>query len=539
MNARGCSRQSRLDKQPPTSNEPRGGPQRTTINCTVSVIKKLAGETALYGVSSILGRVLNYALVGVHTAIFLPGEMAVTVKMFAYVALLNVLYTYGMETAFFRFAARKDGGNGEEARAHYDLALTSVVVSSLLFSGTLVLFSSDVAAWLGYPGRGLFVRWLAIIVAIDAVVAIPFARLRLEKKARQFATARVVNIGLNVLLNLFFLYFCRNVYEGKFGVALKPFVDLIYSPTLGVGYIFLANLIANAIFFPLLWRQFADFRFRFDWHQLRPMWAYGYPILIMGLAGTVNLMIDRVMLEEWLPTGFYPGRTSEEALGIYGNCYKLSIFMSLVIQAFRYAAEPFFFSRAVDKNAPATFANVMKWFVIACAVIWLGVSVNLDILKRVFLRREIYWEGLGVVPLLLLGNLFLGIYYNLSVWFKLSDKTGYGTLITAVGAGVAIVGNLLLIPVLGYFGCAVTFAFSCFVMMALCYGLGQKHYPVPYDLKSAAGYVGGAALFIWLANQLAFDNPLVASAFHLLLCGLYGVGVYLVEKKPKPLIRAD
>ncbi|MBC7922271.1 MAG: polysaccharide biosynthesis protein [Ferruginibacter sp.] len=506
----------------------------------MSVIKKLAGETALYGVSSILGRVLNYALVPLHTAIFLPGELAVTVKLFAYVALLNVLYTYGMETAFFRFAAKNGGGGGKEARIHYDLALTSVVVSSLLLSGTLVLFSSDVAAWLDYPGKGLFVRWLAIIVAIDAVVAIPFARLRLEKKARQFATARVINIGLNVLLNVFFLYFCRNVYEGEFGVAWKPFVDAIYSPTLGVGYIFLANLIANAAFFPLLRKQFADFRFRFDWHLLRPMWAYGYPILIMGLAGTVNLMIDRAMLQEWLPTGFYPGRTSEEALGIYGNCYKLSIFMSLVIQAFRYAAEPFFFSRAEDKNAPATFANVMKWFVIACTVIWLGVSVNLDILKQVFLRREIYWEGLGVVPLLLLGNLFLGVYYNLSVWFKLSDKTGYGTLITATGAVVAVVGNGLLIPVMGYLGCAVTFALSCFVMMALCYGLGQQHYPVPYNLKSAAGYVGGAALLIGLANQLAFDNPFVASAFHLLLCGLFGVGIYLLErKKPGPLIRAD
>ncbi|MES2732197.1 MAG: oligosaccharide flippase family protein [Bacteroidota bacterium] len=494
----------------------------------MSVIKKLAGETALYGISSILGRLLNYALVPLHTAIFLPGQLEITIHLYAWVALLNVLYTYGMETAFFRFSSKHKGG-----KIYYNLALTSIVVSSLLFSGVAVVFSSSLASALGYPGKGLYVSWLAIIIAIDAIVAIPFAQLRLEKKARQFATARVVNIVLNVFLNVFFLYFCKGIYEGKFLAELKPIISLIYSPALGVGYIFLANLIANAAFFPLLWKQFTDFRFQFDWHQLKPMWVYGYPILIMGLAGTVNLMVDRVMFKGLLPEGFYPGRTAGEALGIYGNCYKLSIFMSLVIQAFRYAAEPFFFSKAEEKNAPATFANVMKWFIIACAVIWLGVSANLDILKLIFLRKQIYWEGLSVVPILLLGNLCLGVYYNLSIWFKLSDKTGYGTLITAVGAFVAIVGNVLLIPVLGYMGCALTFLVSCFVMMTLCYLLGQKYYPIPYDMKSAVGYVGSAGLLIWLSWQFQPANQYVATAIHFLICGTFLLAIFLLERRTK------
>jgi len=501
----------------------------------MSVVKKLAGETALYGVSSILGRLLNYALVPLHTAIFLPGELAITVKLFAYVAFLNVLYTYGMETAFFRFASKTKDEN-----TYYNTALTAIFSSSFLFSGLFILFSSPVAASLGYPGKGLYVSWLAIIIAIDAMVAIPFARLRLEKKARQFATARVTNIALNVLLNVFFLYFCKNIYEGRFLPDLQPLIDLIYSPTLGVGYIFLANLLANLAFFPLLWRQFTQFRPVFDWPLLRPMLVYGYPILIMGLAGTINLMIDRIMLESYLPEGFYPGRTPEEALGIYGQCYKLSIFMSLVIQAFRYAAEPFFFSKAEDKNASATFVEVMKWFIIACAVIWLGVSLNLDILKLIFLRKEVYWEGLSVVPVLLLANLFLGVYYNLSVWFKLSDKTGYGTLITGVGAFVALIGNLLLIPIMGYMGCAVAFLLSCFVMMALCYALGNKYYPIPYDLKSAAGYVGSAGLIIWLTFGITFGSVFIDTAFRLLICAVYLLAIFLMERrKPKPLIKAD
>jgi O-antigen/teichoic acid export membrane protein len=250
----------------------------------------------------------------------------------------------------------------------------------------------------------------------------------------------------------------------------------------------------------------------------------------MGLAGITNQMFDRAMLEKLLPEGFYENLTSKDALGIYGNCYKLSIFMSLAIQAFRYAAEPFFFSQAEDKNSPHLFADVMKWFIIVCALIWVGVSVNLDIIGQLFLRSPLYRVGLHVVPILLLANLFLGVYYNLSIWFKLSDRTHFGTWITLTGAFISVAGNILLIPVLGYTGCAYTFLLSCLVMAITCYALGNKYYPIPYDIKSAAIYIISAGILIYLAIIVIIENQVLATAFHLLLCLLFAALVFIIEK---------
>jgi O-antigen/teichoic acid export membrane protein len=491
----------------------------------MSVLKKLAGETAMYGVSSIMGRLLNYALVPLHTAVFArPAEMSIIVELYAYVAFFNVLFTYGMETAFFRFASKTAD------RKYYNTALSSILISSTLLSGSFILFSSEIASLLGYPQQGYIISWLAIILAIDAIVAIPFAQLRLEKKAAAFVKARIINIVINVALNFFFLWFCRNIYEEKWLVFLKPVIAPIYNPDLGVGYIVLANLIANAAFFLLLYRSFTQFRFTVRKDDIKSMLIYGYPILIMGLAGITNQMFDRTMLEKLLPQGFYDNLTSKDALGIYGNCYKLSIFMSLAIQAFRYAAEPFFFSQSEDKNSPHMFSDVMKWFIIVCALIWLGVSVNLDIIGQLFLRSPLYRTGLAVVPVLLLANLFLGVYYNLSIWFKLSDRTHFGTWITMVGAFISIAGNILLIPVLGYMGCAYTFLLSCFVMCLTCYMLGNKYYPIPYNVKSAAIYVISAGTLIYLAMHVSINNQIMATAFHLLLCLVFVALIFVMEK---------
>jgi O-antigen/teichoic acid export membrane protein len=491
----------------------------------MSVLKKLAGETAMYGVSSIFGRLLNYALVPLHTAVFVrPAEMSIIVELYAYVAFFNVLYTYGMETAFFRFASKTPD------RKYYNIALSSIIISSTLLSGSFIIFSSEIAALLGYPEQGYIISWLAIILAIDAIVAIPFAQLRLEKKAAKFVKARITNIVINVALNFFFLLICRNIYEGNWLVSLKPIISVFYNPDLGVGYIVLANLIANAAFFLLLYRSFSQFKFTLRKEDIKLMLIYGYPILIMGLAGITNQMFDRTMLEKLLPEGFYENLTSKDALGIYGNCYKLSIFMSLAIQAFRYAAEPFFFSQAEDKNSPRLFADVMKWFIIICALIWLGVSVNLDVLGHLFLRSPLYRVGLRVVPILLLANLFLGVYYNLSIWFKLSDRTYFGTWITLVGAFISIAGNILLIPVLGYMGCAYTFLLSCLVMTIICYALGNKYYPIPYDVKSAAIYVISAGALIYLAMYVTINEQILATAFHLLLCLVFVAIVFVIEK---------
>ena len=490
----------------------------------MSVLKKLAGETASYGISTILGRSLNFLLVAVHTLAFMPQEMGINVKLYGYVAIASIIYTYGMETAFFRFAP-------ENKTKYYNIIQSYVIVSSIFFSSILIIFASPIIAYLGYPGKEIFLIWLALIIAIDAVTAIPFARLRLEKKTKRFVKAKIINILINIFLNVLFLLVFKKIAEGDYLTSLQPIAQKLYNPKIGAGYIFLANLIANATFFYFLRPEFRDFTFQFEKETFKKLWVYAYPLMIMVVASTYNLVFDRLLLEKFLPEGFYPNRSSQEALGIYGSVYKLSIFMSLATQAFRYAAEPFFLSKTDDKNSPETLADVTKWFLITCIFIWLGVSLNIDILQRLFLGQKIYWEGIAVVPVLLLANLFLGIYYNISVWFKLNNKTYFGTLITFIGLGITIIANIILIPRIGYMGCAVAFLISCFSMTALCYLLGQRHYPVPYKIESALGYIISAGLLIYCVMQIQFDSLWLSIPYHAILLLLYTIGVVIVERK--------
>ncbi|MBC8155681.1 MAG: polysaccharide biosynthesis C-terminal domain-containing protein, partial [Bacteroidetes bacterium] len=450
----------------------------------MSAFKKLASDTALYGVSTILGRMLNFILVPLQTYVFLrPSAMASNVELYSWVAILLAIYTLGLETAFFRFAARRP----DDRPKIFNETLSLVIAVSLTFTALIILLTPWIAVWMNYPGQERLIIWVALIVAIDAIVAIPFARLRVENKARRFVQAKITNIVIVVGLNVFFLVVCRDIYNQEYLSVLKPVIDLIYYPEIGPGYIILANLLGNALYFVLLRDAFAGFRFRLNPADVKVMLAYAFPIMLTSLAGLVNAMTDRLFLQHWLPAGFYAGLTSQDALGIYGNCLKLSVFMALVIQSFKFAADPFFFARAEDKNSPKLLADVTRWFIIVCVLIWVAVSLNLDLVG--LLVSEKYRPGLPVVPLLLLANLFLGVYYNIAFWFKLSDKTNYGTLITIVGAGVTIGLNYLLIPIIGYMGCAVAFLASSVVMTALCYALGERYYPVPYDLKSALGYI--------------------------------------------------
>lgn len=458
----------------------------------MSVLKKLAGEAALYGMSSILGRMLNYMLVPFYTAMFAPAEYGIITKLYAFVAFFNVIYTFGMETSYFRFASREP----KESQHYYELAFTTVTSISLSISAFLVFFATPIAVYLDVEGQELFIGWLAITMALDGIVSIPFARLRLEKNARKFVTIRMANIGLNIFFNLLFVYFAPKMAAGVFGGSFKVIGEWLYRPEIGVGYVFLANMLANAFIFILLRRELLLAQFRTTWQYLQPMLVYAYPILLMGLAGMTSEMLGRIALEKWLPNGFYEGRTAEEALGIYGACYKLSIFMQLAIQAFKYAAEPFFFSQSSDKNAPELFAVVMKWFIVACMFIFLSISLNLAWIAPIFLRQEAYLEGLIVVPILLIANMFLGIYYNLTAWFKLTDKTYYGTWLSTGGAVATLVLNFALIPIAGYTGSAIA-TLICYAGMALvCYYLGQKYYPIPYDLRSALFHICLASLLV-------------------------------------------
>ena len=493
----------------------------------MSIAKKLASQTAVYGVSSIVGRVLTYLLVPLYTRAFAAAQYGVVTGLYAYVSFLNVVFTYGMETTYFRFANRP----GTDRRALYDRSLSLLLVSSALLSALLMGLARPLLGLLDIPpGHERYAYWVALILGLDAASAIPFARLRLENRARKFAAVKMAGIVLNVALNLFFIVLCPAVASGKWLPVLGPLVARVYDPNLGVGYVFLSNLAASALTLLLLGRELLDFRFRLNLAPLRPLLKYAYPLMLMGLAGMVNETLDRILLPKWLPVGFYPGQSSLTAVGIYGACYKLSIFMSLVIQAFRYAAEPFFFAQSTEKNSPATFALVLKWFTLCCAVIFVVISLNVEDFGRIFLQRAEYRQGLAVVPVLLLANLFLGVYYNLSVWFKLTDKTYYGTYIGAGGAALTIALNFLLIPVLGYMGSAIA-TLACYFMMAvLCWRLGERHFPVPYPVVRLGLWLGLAVALVALGWGVPVAGWGPRHAWHVGLSAAFVGALWLVER---------
>lgn len=489
----------------------------------MSVVKKLASDTALYGLSSIVGRFLNWLLVAVHTRVFdQPKLLADNNQLYVWVILLNILYTYGMETAFFRYAKK------ENRQEYFNLILSYIILTSIIFSLIIFFFATPIINWMGFPGKERLIVWFAIILATDAIAAIAFVKLRAENRAKRFVFIRMTNIFINIGLNAFYLMFCKYIHEGLFLESWKPFADYCYNPAIGPDYIVWANFIASLITILLLWREFIDFRFSFDFQKFKPVLIYAYPLLIMGLAGAVNQTADRLMFIKILPEGFYKGLTSDDAFSIYANVYKLSIFMLLVVQAYRYAADPFFFSKAEDKNSPSMLALATKWFTIACVLIWVGVSINIDLISLILGKN--YRSGIIVVPILLLANLFIGVYQNISMWFKLSDKTYFGTYFTIIGMVITVILNIILIPILGYVGCAITFAISSFIMMVLCYYYGQKYYPIPYELSSVITYLVIAAIFIVISWQIKIENLMFSIPFHILLTMLFVLGIVVSER---------
>jgi len=476
--------------------------------------------------------VLTYLLVPIYTGAFAAAEYGVVTGLYAYVSFLNVVFTYGMETTYFRFANR----SGADRRELYDRTLSLLLVSTVVLTAVLALLARPLLGLLEIPaGHERYAVWVALILGLDALAAIPFARLRLENKARKFAAIKLAGIVANVALNLFFIVLCPAVMSGKWLSSLQPLVAPLYDPTVGVGYVFLANLFASGLTLLLLWRELLDFRFRLNVPLLKPLLRYAYPLMLMGLAGMVNETLDRILLPKWLPDNFYPGQSSLTAVGIYGACYKLSIFMSLVIQAFRYAAEPFFFAQSTEKNSPATFALILKWFTLCCAVIFVGISLNVEDIGGWFLKRPEYLQGLAVVPVLLLANLFLGVYYNLSVWFKLTDKTYFGTYIGFGGAVLTIALNFLLIPLLGYMGCALATLACYFTMAMLCWRLGERHFPVPYPALRLGMWLLVAVGLVALGWYFSPAGWWVRHAWHAGLTAVFLLALYVVEA-PKRVV---
>jgi O-antigen/teichoic acid export membrane protein len=462
----------------------------------MSQLKKLAGQTAVYGISSILGRTVNFLLIPIYTGYLTKDDVGAYTALYGYMALFNIIFTYGMETTYFRYAT----GKGLDPQKVFAQIQSLLITTSLSLGAVIYLSAPTLASWLNYEGQEHLFRWIAWVLAIDAILVIPYAKLRKENRAFQFALTKLGNILINVGLNIFFIVFCYHIWNGDWLVNLSPFIGKIYNPEWGVEYIFLSNLVANAAMLPVLFWLTKKFRFGFNREFLKPMWHYAFPLLFMGLAGVINETFSRTIFEYILPEGFYEGLTGREVTGIFGANFKLAILMNLIIQAFKYAAEPFFFNQAADKNSPELFAKVMHVFVIFCSALMIAVSVNLDLLGSLFLRGDGYAWAIIIVPVLLLGYLMLGIYFNLSIWFKLTDQTKYSFYITVIGAIVTIVVLFTLVPKLGLMGGALS-TLSCYTAMTIiCYFIGQKYFPIPYQTGKAVFYL----LFAFALSYLGF-----------------------------------
>jgi O-antigen/teichoic acid export membrane protein len=487
-------------------------------------LKQLAGQTAVYGMGTIVPRLLNYLLLTpFYTRIFAEGEYGIVTELYAYVAFLLVLLTYGMETSFFRFAETE-----ENKDRVFSTSLGSLFFTSALFITFASLFNHDIASLIRYESHPEYITYFALIVGIDAFTAIPFARLRQQNRAFRFAWIKIINVTVNIFFNFFFLLFCPWFLEQHPESALQA----IYEPSIGVGYAFISNLIASAVSLVLLLPDIFAIKFSFHSPMLRKMLAYGFPLLLVGLFGMINEVSDKVLFKFLItvpPDTANPDQYILGQLGIYGANYRLAVLMTLFIQMFRYAAEPFFFSHAKEENAKALYATVMKYFIIFCLVIFLVVILFLDIFKY-FIGPD-FRVGLHIVPIILMANLLLGIFYNLSVWYKLTDKTRFGALIALAGALITIALNILLVPKYGYTGAAWAHLACYLSMVILSFLLGRQHYRIKYDFRNIVIYFALAGGIFLLSGLTKIESKVLTFGLNALLIGAFLLFAILLEKK--------
>jgi O-antigen/teichoic acid export membrane protein len=465
-------------------------------------LKKLAGQTALYGLSSILGKTINFILTPIHTAFLTEAAFGRNVDFYSLIGFLIVLVTYGFETAFFRFS-EKPGMNKERV---YSTATWSLIITSSVFLLLALLFQDQWAQLLLWDDRPEFVTLLALILVMDALAAIPFARLRAQNRALRFVTIKLSLIGATFLMNLVFFYgFPAIVSNGWLGAN---WVANFYNGVVDVHFIFYANLIGSGVMLLLLAPEFKALQVVFDVQIWRQMLRFGVPLMIGGFAGIANELLDRQLLK-YLPTP--DGSDPFIQIGIYGAVYKLSIFLVLFNQAFRYAAEPFFFAQGRTDNR-ATLATVLRYFTIVLCVGFVGVICGIDVLK--FFIDEKFHSGLYILPILLLANVFLGVNTHLSIWYKLSDRTGFGIVVTGIGLFFTLVFNLWLIPLLGYEGAAWATLVSYVAMTVVSYLLGQRYYYIPYAMGRMLLHILLAVIFSLVAfNLLPEGLPLRMGVF--------------------------
>ena len=489
-------------------------------------MKILAKETAIYGMSSIIGKFLNWLLVPLYTYVLQQqSDYGIVTNLYAWTALLLVILTYGMETGFFRFANKE----GIHPKTVYSTSLIALFSTSALFAILCAIYSQPIANALGYPTHTEFITLLAIVVAMDAFASIPFAYLRYTKRALPFAALKLLFVFLNIALNIFFLVICPKIQEWAI-------IGAWYNASYGVGYVFVANIIATAIqtlcLLPYIIEGFKKSdtseantlpQTYFSWDILKQMLRYSLPLLVLGVCGIMNQTLDRILFPF-----FYQGADAQTQLGIYGACFKVAMVMMMFTQAFRYAYEPFVFAKHKDKQSVEAYADAMKYYIIFSYMILLGMIFYLDLLK--FIIAPSYWEGLKIVPIVLWAYVFQGVYFNLSFWYKLTDKTQWGAYFSMIGVVITIAIQVLFVPRIGYMASALSGAICYFIIMVLSYLIGRKYLTIPYDLKSIGIYtlmtIALLGIYYLLKGCITGWNEYVFLIIGTLLFALYIVLFY-------------
>lgn len=493
----------------------------------MSGMKSLAKDTAIYGLSSILGRFLNWCFVFLYiNALKTTAEYGIVTNLYAYMALLLIILTYGLETGFFRFANDKEY---KDPLKVYTTGLISLASTSSLFFILMLIFLKPVSAWLGYPAHTDYVWMVALIIAIDAFTALPFAYLRYQKRPIRFAALKLFSIFLNIALNLFFFLLCPWIYKTN-----PTLISWFFDPDFMVGYILVSNLISSGAVLLMLIPEIFKIRYRFDAVIWKRMLRYSFPLLILGIAGIMNQTFDKMFYP--LLAESRPNAMSE--LGIYGAAYKIAIVMVMFTQAFRFAYEPFIFAKnkeSGDENKKS-YSDAMKYFVIFGLFIFLGVMFYLDLVR--FLMPKEYFTGIEVVPIVMLAELFFGIFFNLSLWYKLTDQTQWGAWFSLFGFVVTAAINIMFVPRFGYMACAWAAFFCYFSMMMVSYFIGQKKYPIKYDLPSMGRYAVLTLVLYAVAIWVDIDNLVLKLLFRIALLSVFVV--YMVKRdlpiKEIPLI---
>lgn len=456
--------------------------------------KSLFKDTAIYGMSSIVGRFLNWCLVPLYTIMFPAAEYGIVTYVYSVVALALIILTYGMETGYFRFANHERYKDPMEV---YSTSLISLGISSTVFIALLAIFISPISKAMMCEGHNDYVMMIGIAVAIDAFTSIPFCYLRDKHRPLRFAYLKLISIAVNIGLNVWFILICPWLAKQN------PLFDNIYDSDYGIGYIFLANLVSSALTLVLLYPELKGFSWRFNSTLWKEMLKYSFPLLILGIAGIMNQTVDKILFP-WLVTDKADAMSQ---LGIYGANYKIAIVMIMFTQAFRFAYEPYIFSRNKGENMEAkkkSYSDAMKYFVIFSMIIYLGVMYYLPVLK--YFISPNYFSGLKVVPIVMLAAFFFGVFFNLSVWYKVTDKTIWGMWYSLMGLAAILILNVVLVPVWGYMGCAWA-SFACYaLMMIVSYFMGQRRYPIDYKPMRLVCYIVLTLICASIGQFISFED---------------------------------